>query len=222
MRSLNIVETLQSATPTSETEETNNIEELVLEGMFKVPKSMPKLWKLEIAGALNAHDNEGLQLPNLTHLTLKIHDGYHLQNLVQSRGVDFSRLVSFGVYGEASFNPPAFKGDVLEVLRAAKNLSVVHGNPTGVTILLKLVWETELESNELVRENGTRGRRDSRLMGGQRILIEVGHGSAFVLGDETRYQLCDVATKLGVDSPELSWDEILNGVDVDIGFGLFD
>jgi hypothetical protein len=209
VRSLAIVETRQELINGKSTyiiaEEARNIEELVLQGDFMLPNCMTKLWRLEAAGAIRWPDNQEAQLPSLTHLSLKNHAINHTQKLVQIRSVDLLRLVSLGVYWEPDYNHSTFKGTILDIMQAANNLSIIHGNQRGVSMVLKLVWEHEMRCVDLRK----RGKDELRLLAGQRISITVQQSSAVLQGDETCQQLCNAARSLKVDPPNASWNIIL-------------
>jgi hypothetical protein len=189
-------------------DEASNIEELVLEGSFRLPKSLPNLWRLHVAGALYRPDNEVLKLPKLTHLVLKNHGPHRPDALGQGKGIDLSQLVALAVHLDLEYNYSTFKINVREILRRSKNLSILQGNSKGISMVLKLVWETEGEWNE-TRDNARREWKEVRLLAGQRISVEVKDESAMLSGDETCQQLCDVAAKLKVDPPDVGWDDIL-------------
>jgi hypothetical protein len=209
VRSLTIIETRHEFVSGKLTsviaEEARNVEELALEGDFLLPHGMTKLWRLEVAGAIRWPGDSGAQLPSLTHLSLKNHPLNHTQKSVQIQGVDLLRLVSLGVHWDPDYNHSTFKGIILEILQAAKNLSLVHGNQRGVGMVLKLVWEHEMRCVDLRKK----GKDELRLLAGQRISITMHQSSAVLQGDETCHQLCSVARLLKVDAPNASWNIIL-------------
>jgi len=209
VRSLTIVETRQELIGGKFThviaEEARNVEELVLEGDFMLPSCMVKLWRLEAAGVIRWPGDREAQLPSLTHLSLKNHAINHTQKVVQIQSVDLLRLVSLGVHWDPDYNHSTFKGTILDILQVAKNLSVIHGNQRGVSMVLKLAWEREMKCIDLRK----RGKDELRLLAKQRISIKVHQSSAVLQGDETCHQLCSVARLLKVDAPNASWNIIL-------------
>jgi hypothetical protein len=209
VRSLTVVETRQEMLIGRSTylviEEAGNVEELVLEGEFELPHYMSQLWRLEVAGAIHWSGNREAHLPSLTHLSLKNHAINHGRQLIRLQTVDMLRLVSLGVNWDADYNHSTFKGTVLDILAAANNLSIIHGNPRGVSMVLKLVWEHEMKCVDLRK----RGKDELRLLAMQRISITVHQTSAVLQGDETCHQLCNVARMLQIVPPNASWNVIL-------------
>jgi hypothetical protein len=186
-------------------EEARNVEELSLDGDFMLPNCMTKLWRLETAGAIRWSGDGEAQLPSLTHLSLKNRPINYNEKPIQIQSVDLLRLVSLGVHWDPDYNHSSFKGIILEILQAAKNLSIIHGNQRGVGMVLKLVWEHEMRCVDLRK----RGKDEPRLLAGQRISITVHQSSAVLQGDETCLQLCNVARLLKVDAPNASWNILL-------------